>query len=607
MSDEDKLAKFIADDLFTWFKDERNQLYEQTWRRGYDAFRGRYDSAALKRWKATEGKDWRSKVFVRLTKQKVVAGYNQVRAISLRGNDIRWDISPTPIPELAPGVHLDPDTAALRCELMKKQIQDDFTQCKASTQTTMAILEMALYGHSWLWGPLYRSTSYVTVDFGVPGSQGMDYSPEILQQYGRHTLRRKAVWRPTVENPGVWSVFWDLETPDHQKGQGVIVREMMSKGRFISLMERPGYDKKAIGQIADQFKSMDEASAEEDDSQGPVREQYNKRKRVIPVYTFMGRVPIKYLKKYDGESAGDLRRLDGAEAEIQCIVAKGKTPLVIWAPRINPLPYRNIYKAEWERLPHEAGGVGLPENIEDSQMIVNGLTRTMLDNKALSSNLLMWWNPRNLAPGQNKSLYPGKAFETNENVDDVHKALGFYSPPDITGNTPKLIEFFRQFADDESGLARTLEGQKMDARTTAYEISKVTESGNKMIGGTVSNHDEGHITPLVTGFYHWHMLTNPREEIKGDYTPRAKGWESYLEKAERGQNIMELMKLSLSSEYTAQFTKVLRFLREAARAYDLDPDNFYPTDKEVDEQAENLARQLPQMRPQLMAPQGEQP
>jgi len=598
-TEESKLAKYIVDDLFQWFKDERSAQLEPQWRRNYDAFRGRYNSAALRKWKATEGHGWRSRVFVRLTKQKVVTGFNQVMSVMLQEGKIPWDIKPSPIPTNPAGIFLNPDIAKERCDMMRLQIKDDFAKAKADRVFMSSGLERALYGLSWLRGPVVRPFNGMSVSFGVPGlDQNQLYlSPEVLQQYGRHTVTPQTIQRPVVENPGVWNVFWDLENPDHNKGHGIVVRDMMSKGRFLALAGANGYDSAAIKRIADQFRSDDD-SGDDDDSFGPDREKFNKRKRVIPVYTFYGRVPRKYLLEYEEKDQSKIRGLSkkqDREVEIFCVVAKAKNCQVIRKPVINQLSYRNIYLAKWEDLPLEAGGVGIPENIEDSQMIINGLTRSMLDNKALSSNLLLYWNPRRLAPGQNKTLYPGKTFEVEEGTEDVRQAMQFYAPPDNTRGTPDMINLFRELSDHESGISRNMEGQfDSKDRRTAFEMSKIADAGNKMIGGTIRNTDEGHIAPLVTGFYHYHMITNPNEELKGDFTPVATGYQTFIDRAKRAQDVLSLMQVSLSTQFTAQFTKVLPFLRELARTRDLDPDTFYPTDKELTDQANEIAKFLPQ-------------
>ena len=90
----DKLASYLVDDLLNWMMEERRNLIEEQWRANDDAFRGRYDSSTLKKWKTSEGQGWRSKVFIWLTKQKVVTGYNNLLAVMLQGGSSHGTSSP---------------------------------------------------------------------------------------------------------------------------------------------------------------------------------------------------------------------------------------------------------------------------------------------------------------------------------------------------------------------------------------------------------------------------------------------------------------------------------------------------------------------------------
>jgi hypothetical protein len=431
----------------------------------------------------------------------------------------------------------------------------------------------------------------MAVDFGLPGVDGlgMHFNPDLIRRFGRFTMRTDTKAKPVIDSPSVWNMFWDLESPDYQTGQGIIFLEMMSKGRFAELIRRPGYDRSAGEKIVSQFEGRDEGTTDSE-SLGPLREEYGLRRRVIPVYTFYGRVPVKYLEDSEAKD-----KVGAEEAEIYCVCAKAQTPVVIRKPVINPLPYRQIFMAPWQELPHEPGGVGVPEDVEDTQMILNGLIRSMMDNKALSSNLMSVWNPRFLAAGQNKALYPGKAFETDEAVEDAGKAIHFFSPPDVTGNTPQLIELFKQLSDDESGLARIMDGSSGGTRKTAFEMSKVTEAGNKMIGSICRNHDEKFFGPLISAFYHYHMLCGDDDAIKGDFQIAATGFQSYQDKAIRGRSLLELAQFALASDMTSRYGKWHAFLSQLAKVRDFDPDELWYSDEEISKQkqAETLAQMLP--------------
>ena len=330
-----------------------------------------------------------------------------------------------------------------------------------------------------------------------------------------------------------------------------------------------------------------------------------KRKRVIPVYEFFGRVPKRYLEESDKWSVDLSNVKQSKEVEIHCVIAKGKSPVVIRKTTVNPFCYRPVYRAVWEQIPFEAGALSVPENMQDSQSMVNGLTRAMMDNKSLSSNLLLWWNASKMAPGQNKVLYPGKTFETADHVEDVRQALQFFAPPDVTGSTPELINMFERWASQETNLPDVLQGETSRYQPdTAFEMSKLVESANKGIGSTVRNCDEGHIEPLITGFYDYHFATSPDEGIKGDYLVKPMGFSSYQDKAVRGQNILNLFQFALSNQLTAQATKVMEFLRELARTRDLDPDKFFMTDDELAAQAQQMAMAQEQLAMAQAGPVG---
>jgi len=593
---EDRLAKAIMD-LFDWFAEERRDHFETQWRRNYDAFRGRYDSDTLKKWKATEGWGWRSRVFVRLTKTKVISAYNQHQSIVLQHGEIPWDLSPTPIPETARGDFLPPAEAKVRCEAMKKIIRDNLSEGQADRIMDTAVLERAIYGISAIRGPVVKVIRQMRPTFGIPGATGLQFPPEVLAQYGRHQLAVAESRLPVLMQPSIWQCFWDLETPNHQEGQGFIFREMMSRGRFAGLADRQGYDRRAIEAMAESYKTArDDTPDDRGGSEGPVLEKFNQRKRVIGVYEYFGRVSVADLRR---DREGQIRGLESVkdlrEAEIHCVVAagpKGKDSVVIKPPTLNPLPYRPVYLAAWESLPGEAGGVGLPENVEDSQSIVNGLVRAMLDNKALASNLLIGIKPDNLSPGQDLTVYPGKVFLTDPGSPSIRDGIEFFSPPDITGDTPVMVEFFSNLMDRESGMNILQEAQQPGSRRTAYELARVTEAGNKMLAGLVRATDEGHIEPAITGFYHYHMMTGRDERIKGDFQVAAKGYQSYVDKARRGQNLLALLQLGLSNELTVRFLKVLPMLQEIFRVNDLDPDEHLFSQQEIDQQAAAMAQQM---------------
>ena len=79
---------------------------------------------------------------------------------------------------------------------------------------------------------------------------------------------------------------------------------------------------------------------------------------------------------------------------------------------INPFePYRIPYHAfPYERNPYNFYGIGIAENMDDSQQIMNGHARMAIDNLAMSGSLVFDVDESALVGGQSMDIYPGKIF-----------------------------------------------------------------------------------------------------------------------------------------------------------------------------------------------------
>ena len=64
----------------------------------------------------------------------------------------------------------------------------------------------------------------------------------------------------------------------------------------------------------------------------------------------------------------------------------------------------------YELNPYQFFGIGIPENMEDSQAIMNGHARMAIDNLALAGNLVFDIDESALVQNQNMEVYPGKIF-----------------------------------------------------------------------------------------------------------------------------------------------------------------------------------------------------
>ena len=62
----------------------------------------------------------------------------------------------------------------------------------------------------------------------------------------------------------------------------------------------------------------------------------------------------------------------------------------------------------YELNPYSFFGVGIAENMDDTQTLMNGFMRMAVDNAVLSGNLIVEVDETNLVPGQDLSLISGQ-------------------------------------------------------------------------------------------------------------------------------------------------------------------------------------------------------
>lgn len=578
---ETYLARYLGE-LWRWMADERRDTLEAGWNAAYDAYRGRYNSEYLEKWRRNEGTSWRSTVFVRLTKIKVRTGYDQVMSILMQAGKLPWDLKARHEPE----EELAREALDERVERMRASIESDLDACRADRVLAESVFDLALYGASWLRCPVMRPRGRVAVKYEIPGFQFVQ-TPELLAQYGRAVLVREEMKTPVVEHPSLWDVFWDLEVGDPTtEGNGIFVRREMTAGRFAALRDLPGYDKEAIDRVL-QSAGRAASRASDDTSKRPVLRELSERRAVVPVYEFHGLVPRGAMKgRDDWDAAGADRR----EVEISCVVAGEDCEEVIRRPIENDMPYRPLYLCQWEAMPNETMTEGIAGNVRDSQGIVNGLARAFLDAKALAANPMMGIKAEKLAPGQGRVSYPGKIWEVAETAQNVNEAIQGLTFPDVTPGILEALQVWQTFADEESGLPKMLSGEVgLRQPDTAFEMAQYVESANRGIGSVIRNIDERHIEPLVTALYHWHMMTDADEGKKGDFLVKATGFSSYQDKLRRGTNLMGLWQLAMGNPLSAPYVKVGDMLRDIARTRDVDPERVFYSDEELQARAAEAA------------------
>jgi len=226
----------------------------------------------------------------------------------------------------------------------------------------------------------------------------------------------------------------------------------------------------------------------------------------------------------------------------------------------------------YEINPYQFFGVGIPENMDDAQTIMNGHARMAIDNLALAGNLVFDVDETMLVPGQDMSVYPGKIFrrQSGQTGQAIH-GLRF---PNTAPENMQMFDRFRQLADESTGIPSYSHGQ------TGIQSTTRTASGMSMLMGAaalniktvIKNIDDYLLKPLGESFYQWNMQFNKDiPEIQGDLGVKARGTSSLMMKEVRSQRLMTFMQVA-SNQFLAPFVKWHSIIKEIAKSLDVDPD-----------------------------------
>ena len=583
---------------------------EQRWLRAYRNYRGLYSSDV----QFTEAE--KSRVFVKVTKTKTLAAYGQIVDVLFGNNKFPLSVNPSILPEgVAESVHInidpraetatgaisaamgkppprpyliDGDTelqpgetlidlqarlaglenklepvsekiiegdgttqttvtfhpAMVAAKKMEKKIHDQLQESGATTHLRSMAFEMALLGTGVMKGAF-------AVDKEYPNwNEDGEYDPIV-----------KTV--PECDHVSVWDFYPDPEAKDMEEAEYVVQRHKMSRTQLRKLKSRPYFMddgiQNAIDKGPDYTQKYWEMTMEDDDTQ-PTSERWE-------VLEFWGYVDTKILEEHGVDIPSELSDLD----EVNCNVwiSNGEVLRFVLNPfKPTRIPY---YAVPYEHNPYSFFGVGIAENMDDTQTLMNGFMRMAIDNAAMSGNLIIEVDETNLVPGQDLSVYPGKIFRRQGGAPG--QAIFGTKFPNVANENMQLFDKARVLADESTGFPSFAHGQTgvQGVGRTASGISMLMSAANGSIRTVVKNVDDYLIRPLGKAFFAFNMQFDFDEDIKGDLEVHASGTESLMANEVRSQRLMQFLQVA-QNPVLAPFAKMDYIIREIAKSMDLDPD-----------------------------------
>jgi len=448
-------------------------------------------------------------------------------------------------------IELNPAQRAAR--RMEKLIHDQIDESSGSSEIRNALLESSLLGTGIIKGPFNFNKKLHKWDVTEDGER--EYNPLEVRV-------------PRIEFVSCWDFYPDPSGTTMDECEYIIHRHKMNRSQLRQLRNMPYFDEDAIReaiQMGANYVEKDYEYAIKDDNRAEEDYQTN-----FEVLEYWGIMDAEYAREVGIDLDDSIDDLD--EVQINAWICGDKLLRAV----INPFtPYRIPYHAfPYERNPYNFFGIGIAENMDDSQQIMNGHARMAIDNLAMSGSLVFDVDESALVGGQSMEIYPGKIFRRQAGMPG--QAIHGLKFPNTSQENLMMFDKFRQLADEQTGIPSYSHGQTgvQSMTRTASGMSMLLGASSLNIKTVVKNLDDFLLKPLGESYFQWNMQFLEDElDVKGDLEVKATGTNSLMQKEVRSQRLTMFLQTA-QSPAIAPFVKISKLVSELAYSLDLDPEEI---------------------------------
>ena len=387
----------------------------------------------------------------------------------------------------------------------------------------------------------------------------------------------------------VWNFYPDPDANNMDDAQYIIERHKLSRSQLRALKRRPYFRENMIDACISMGEEYNKKYWEDDLSDYSEEAEIDR----FEVIEYWGVVDTQLLIDNEVDIPKELKDFDELHANIW--VCQNNLIRVV----LNPFkPSRIPYMASpYELNPYSFFGIGISENMDDTQTLMNGFMRMAVDNAVLSGNLLIEVDETNLVPGQDLSVYPGKVFRRQGGAPG--QAIFCTKFPNVSNENLQLFDKARQLSDESTGFPSFAHGQTgvTGVGRTASGISMLMNAASGSIKAVIKNVDDYLLRPLGENLFRFNMQFDFNPEFRGDLEIKARGTESLMANEVRSQRLMQFLQTA-STPALAPFAKFQFIIREIAKTMDLDPDKVTNNMEEAELQASMMQKMQMQQQPQ---------
>ena len=471
------------------------------------------------------------------------------------------------------GVLLTPAKKAAR--MMQKMIQDQLEETKAKNSFRNALYESCMLGTGVIKGPFNKTVN--------------------INKYegGEHSIETKTI--PHLEFVSLWDLYIDPNAFVNEDIDWVIQRHRLNLHQLRSLVDIPGFDQERVEAAARRggnYRTMSyETSLRENTS-------YENDSQLYEVLEYWGNIDAN-----TGRNIYNLEIPEGIEGSVQvnvwiCGDQVMRTIVNPFTP--SRIPY---FIFPYEKDPYSIYGTGIPELMEDLQLLMNGMVRLAVENAMLAGNVLLDVDTSALKASEDMSVHPGKIFERQAGAQGT--AVNAINIPFVAHNNMQMFSQFRQMSDEATGIQSILHGQTGVSGTgrTASGLSLLLDSASMAIKNVIRNIDDLLLKPLGQAYFQWNMQFNSEQfpEIVGDLQIKAMGSHNLISKERRAAKLQTFLQLGTNPQI-APFIRMPTLIKDLAVQMEINPDEILNSPEESLAYAQLQAL----MNPQPSQGQGEE-
>ena len=462
--------------------------------------------------------------------------------------------------------------AQIAARQLNKLIEDQLDESNANVILRNSIFESCLLGTGIIKGPFTFNKTLHRYNMSGNGN-AREYAPEFVKV-------------PRIEFCSVWDFYPDPNARSMDECEYVIHRHRLNRQQFKDLINRPFFSKQKIEECLQMGGNYTKQSWETDlDLENNTYGDIEKFR--YEVLEYWGTIDALTAREYGLEIDSAIE--DNQDIQVNVWTVRGKVIRIVE----NPFkPFRIPYQAfNYEKNPYQFFGIGVPENMDDAQSIMNGHARMAIDNLALAGNLVFDIDESALVNNQSMEVFPGKIFKRQAGVPG--QAIYGIKFPNTAPENMQMFDKFRQLADESTGIPSYSHGQTgvQSMTRTASGMSMLMGAASLNIKTVIKNIDDSLIKPLGESMFQWNMQFYEGElPIIGDFEIKATGSSSLMRKEVRSQRLTMFLQ-TIQNPQIAPFVRISEVIKELAYSLDLDPDEILNSKDEAEIHAKIIGYQ----------------